>query len=66
MFPEKTEFVKKTYFVFKDTRMPYDRYWNKEHGTWGGLLQATKYTSEPDVQPEYGVFKKWDDVINGK
>ena len=70
MFPESIEFVKVNQFVIKDTKSPYDRYWNKDKGKWVGLIPATRFTKEEvdtlQAFPENGEVKNFDDVIKGK
>ena len=70
MFPEPREFVKVDKFVIKDSKAPYDRYWNKDTNKWGGLIPATRFTKEEvdtlQAFPENGEVKNFDDVIKGK
>lgn len=69
MFPQPKEFIKVDKFVIKDSKAPYDRYWNKDTNKWGGLIPATRFTKE-EVDgytiPENGEVKNFDDVIKGK
>jgi len=46
MFPQPKEFVKVNKYVIKDSKAPYDRYWNKDLDKWVGLLKATRFTKE--------------------
>ena len=67
MFPEPKPFVKVDKFVFKDSKAPYDRYWNKDTDRWTGLLNASKFTKEEVEEfiqlPENSIVLNYDDVL---
>lgn len=70
MFPQPVNFVKVDTFVIKDTKCPYDRYWNFDEGKWTGLLLASRLTKEEmstkQNMPENGVMLKRDEVLGIK
>lgn len=69
MFSEPKEFVKVEVYVVKDTKAPYNRYFNFETGKWGGLLAASRLPKEEmDKQqiPENGEVLNYDVVIGVK
>lgn len=67
MFPESKEFIYEKLFVCKDSKAPYDRYWNKNSNKWTGLLNASKFT-EKEVKefiqlPENGIIISFNKVV---
>ena len=50
--------------LIKDTKAPYDRYWNETDQKWTGLLLATKY-HEGDTIPviENGTIVNYFDLV---
>ena len=70
MFPQPQEFVNVDQFVIKDSKAPYDRYWNKDTDKWSGLILATRFTKEEInsfIQlPENGEVKNFNEVIGLK
>lgn len=71
MFPESEEFVKVDKFVIKHKTRPWDSFWNKDTQTWGGLIQATRFTEEElklgaITEPEVMEVLNFDTVIGLK
>lgn len=69
MFPQPKEFVKVDKFVIKDSKAPYDRYWNTDTNKWGGLIPATRFTKEEIDKfsiPENGKALNIEEVIGLK
>lgn len=70
MFPQPVEFVKVDKFVIKDSKAPYDRYWNTNTNKWGGLIPATRFTKEEinnlSQLPENGQVLDIEEVIGVK